>query len=123
VKKQTNQGRLFLFHWHEAEATARADDLRKHGWHVEIEAEDGARGGKAVLANPPDAVVVSLDRLPSHGRETAQGLRGHKAGRTIPIVFVGGEGEAVAKTKAKVPDALFTTAEELPRLLAAFKAK
>jgi hypothetical protein len=36
----------------------------------------------------------------------------------VPIVFVGGTADAVAKTQAKVPDATYTTAEELPDVLA-----
>lgn len=64
---------------------------------------------KKVKARPPDVLVVYLTRLPSHGRETAHMLRSVKATRDLPIIFVGGEGEALEKTKAKVPDAIYTT--------------
>jgi hypothetical protein len=65
----------------------------------------------------PDALVVYLTRLPSHGRETAHGIRSLKAGRALPIVFVGGKGGALEKTKAKVPDGLFVQPEELGTVL------
>ncbi len=94
--------------------------MRKEGWRVSVEAEDGARAGKSIKADPPDVVVVYLTRLPSHGRETAHGLRAFKATRQIPIVFVGGEGEALDKTKAKVPDAVYASESRLRRVLERF---
>ncbi len=110
-------GKLFLIHWKAAEAEELAKPLRAVGWQVATEAEDGARAGKAIKDTQPDVVVIYLTRLPSHGRETADGLRSLKATRVIPIVFVGGQGDALAKTKAKVPDATYVTQEELPSVL------
>ena len=116
-------GRLFLIHWNADEVEQRAELLRTDGWDVETEASDGARGGKRIVADPPAAVVIDLTRLPSHGRETAHALRSYKATRTTPIVFVGGEGEPLEKTKAKVPDAIYTTAGRLKRVLAKYASK
>ncbi len=113
-------GRLFLIHWKETEAEALAKPLCELGWQVEWESEDGARAGKIIKDNPPDVVVIYLTRLPSHGRETADGLRSTKATRSIPIIFVGGQGEALAKTKAKSPDALYVAPEELQSALQRF---
>ncbi len=62
-------------------------------------------------------VFLIHSRLPSHGRETADYLRSLKSTRHIPIIFVGGEGEALEKTKAKLPDATYTTAENLDSVL------
>jgi len=73
----------------------QAGPLRAAGWDVEIEAEDGARAGKRIKENPPQAVVIYLTRLPSHGRETADGLRSMKATRHLPIIFVDGKEEAI----------------------------
>jgi hypothetical protein len=53
--------------------------------------------------------VIDLSRIPSHGREVAQSMRGTKATRHLPIVFVDGEPEKVKKTKQFIPDATFTT--------------
>ena len=115
-------GRLFLFHWNEAEVEAHAARLRSWGWQVDMEAQDGARGGSAVKANPPDAVVVYLTRLPSHGRETAHALRSMKATRQLPIIFVDGSGEALEKTKVKVPDATYAASTELRQVLEALRS-
>jgi DNA-binding response OmpR family regulator len=114
------KGKLFLIHWKAAEAEELAKPLREDGWEVTCEAQDGARAGKLIKTNPPDVVVIYLTRLPSHGRETGQGLRALKATRHLPIIFVDGIDEALAKTKAKVPDAVYTTAAELPNVLAGF---
>ena len=59
--------------------------------------------------SPPDAVVIDLSRMPSHGREVAHSLRGAKATRHLPIVFVDGEPEKVKRTKLLLPDATYTT--------------
>ncbi|HJW91685.1 MAG TPA: hypothetical protein VJ436_13670 [Anaerolineales bacterium] len=112
------KGRLFLIHWNEGEAGELLGPLLSAGWEVEVEAKDGARAGSAIKANPPRAVVIYLTRLPSHGRETAHALRSFKATRTIPIIFVDGKDEALEKTKAKVPDAIFARSTELESILA-----
>ena len=113
-------GRLFLIHWNDAEAEDKARALRIDGWDVETESADGARGAKRLLADPPDVVVIWLTRLPSHGRETAHYFRSSPAGRSTPIVFVGGEGEALARVRAKVPDAVYTAPDGLTAALAPF---
>ncbi|MBI2183870.1 MAG: hypothetical protein HYU39_02805 [Thaumarchaeota archaeon] len=112
------KGRIFLIHWNQSEADEFAEKLRSEGWKVDIEAEDGARAGKMIRADPPDAVVIYLTRLPSHGRETADYLRSVKTTRNIPIVFVDGREDALEKTKVKVADAVFTTSTELKNVLA-----
>jgi DNA-binding response OmpR family regulator len=111
---------LFLIHWNAPEAEQLAKPLCAKGWNVEIEAEDGARASKRIKETQPAAVVIYLTRLPSHGRETAAYLQATKAPRHIPIIFVDGAGEALEKTKAKVPDATYRTSEgssTLPSLL------
>ena len=109
--------RLFLIHWNQAEAEGLAAPLRDLGHEVEIEAEDGARAASRIQAATPDAVAIFLTRLPSHGRETAAHLRSVPATRGIPIVFVEGEPEKIARVREAVPDAIFTTAGDLPDLL------
>lgn len=51
--------------------------------------------------------MIDLSRLPSHGRDIGLQLHGGKATRHIPIVFVDGEPEKVARTKTVLPDAAF----------------
>lgn len=117
-----NKGRLFLIHWNLAEAEAYAETLQGWGWDVEFEHEDGARGGKAVKENPPDALVIYHTRLPSHGRATAEYIAQTKATQAIPVIFVGGEGEALEKTKAKLPHAAYIPEADLQKTLDALAA-
>jgi hypothetical protein len=56
----------------------------------------------------PAAVLIDLDRLPSHGREVAVVLRNSKSTRYIPIVFAGGIAEKVDRVRRELPDASFT---------------
>jgi DNA-binding NarL/FixJ family response regulator len=114
------KGTLFLFQWHAESAQQRAAELREDGWEVLVESEDGARGGKAVIENPPDVIVFDLARRPSHSRETAEAIQWRKATRGVPIVFVDGTEEIIAKTKAKVKDGVYTTSAELRSMLEKF---
>ena len=88
----SRSGRLFLIHWNASEAEEHAGRLRSEGWSVDIEAQDGARAAKLVRDDHPDAVVVYLTHLPSHGRETARYLRSTKATRGHPHPVRGWQG-------------------------------
>jgi PleD family two-component response regulator len=114
------KGRIFYIHWSPSEAEVQGAALRKLGFSVDVEAEDGARACKHMTENPPDVVVISLARLPSHGRETAKALGTIKATREIPVLFVGGTDEAVEKARAAVPSAGFASEESLELALARF---
>jgi hypothetical protein len=57
--------------------------------------------------------VIDLTRLPSHGREVGAALRAAKATRFIPLVFVGGEAEKVARVRTLLPDAAYTSWDEI----------
>ena len=114
--------RVFLFHWHEGEARERAAKLRAMGHEVAVHSSrsEGSNSGgpKSIAAEPPDAVVVDLSRLPSHGMAVATWLRGRKGTRAIPLVFVVGEPANTAKARDAFPDATFTP---WPRLRAALR--
>ncbi len=114
------KGRAFLVHWREAEAEVLAREIRNMGWNVDIETNDGDRAGKRISEDPPDVVVIYLTRLPSHGRETGHALRTIKATKNIPLVYVDGNDEAVDRTKRAIPDAIYTTTEELDRTLSSY---
>jgi DNA-binding response OmpR family regulator len=106
-------GRLYLFQWDSAAAEARAAELRAAGWTVEVESTDGGRGTRNILNNPPDLILFDLDRRPAQSRITADGIRGYKAGRQIPMVFIDGTEEEVAKVKARILQPLFSPSELL----------
>ena len=98
-----------LVHWNEDEGLERQQLLEAFGFEAAFDFGDGVFAMRQIRASHPDAVVIDLTRMPSHGREVATGVRSAKATRHIPIVFVGGEPEKVARTKQLLPDAVYTT--------------
>lgn len=101
--------RIHLIHWNDEEARERAARVAALGYIVERAPFTGPSSVKALAAKPPAAVVISLERLPSHGREVAVALRTTKGTRALPIVFVAGEAEKVARVRALLPDAIYTS--------------
>ena len=98
-----------LIHWNEDEGLERQQQLEALGFSAGFDFGEMMPVLQAIRAKAPDAIVIDLTRLPSHGREVARTLRAAKATRHIPIVFVDGEKEKVALTKALLPDACYTT--------------
>lgn len=100
--------RVQLVHWDKEQAEIRANQLREAGYEVNSKplAADLLRELKA---NPPEAIVIDLSRIPSQGRDLALTFRKQKSTRGVPLVFVGGEQEKVARIKELLPDALYTT--------------
>lgn len=90
------------------EARRHAQALDAAGYLVRYEPP-----GPALLHDlrrrPPAALVINLSRLPSQGRDLAVAIRHHAATRLVPIVFVDGDPEKVAKIRALIPDAVYTT--------------
>ena len=100
--------RIRLLHWKEEECAPRAGRLQQLGYEVDARILTSS-SMKEFRENPPAAVVIDLGRLPSHGREVGVFLRGSKSTRLIPLIFVEGDPEKVAKVKETLPDARFTT--------------
>lgn len=65
----------------------------------------------------PAAVLIDLDRLPSHGREVAVALRQSAATRHIPIVFAGGAPEKLESIRKELPDAIFSAWKNAARVV------
>jgi hypothetical protein len=104
VAEEVNVHRVRLIHWKPAEAEERIEALRSAGFEVLF--DPFTRGVlRQLKAEPPDAVVIDLSRLPSQGRDVALGLRKHKATRYVPLVFAGGAPDKVARVKESLPDA------------------
>ena len=101
--------RVRLIHWDGPLGRERKQQLASLGHQVEFDDLEQLAQRRALRSNPPDAYVIDLSRLPSHGREVAMALRTYKDTRHVPIVFVDGEPEKVQKVKAVLPDATFTT--------------
>jgi len=98
-----------LIHWNEDEGLERQQLLEALGFSTGFDAGGLMPVLRAIRASAPDAIVIDLSRLPSQGREFARGLRSAKTTRYIPIVFVDGEKDMVALTRALLPDACYTT--------------
>jgi hypothetical protein len=98
-----------LVSWDDDTAQARTRELKALGFKVEarpLRECGGVVGHFRDLA--PDAVVLDLDRLPSHGREVATMLRDSRSTRHLPLVFVGGAPDKVERIRAELHDATFT---------------
>jgi len=106
-----------VIHWKAGEAGPLLAALRAGGHAVDYDEKWSSDGFRAMRASPPDAFVIDLSRLPSHGREVAVFFRGHKATRLIPIVFVDGAPEKVDAIRKLLPDAVYTSAGRLPSAL------
>jgi hypothetical protein len=99
---------ILLVHWNAEEAEERAARLRSAGFDAKAGPIHGTELMKAARTAPPEAIVIDLTRLPSHGREAAVGLRRLKATRLTPLVFVGGEPAKLERIRTLFPDATFT---------------
>jgi hypothetical protein len=102
---------VFLNHWHAKEAEDLAAALRDAGHDVAVH---WTRDSSPPLTDPfPDLVVISLERLPSHGRAVAEWLWEAKKRRHIPIIFADGEPAKLAVTRAKFPNAKYCSTVSL----------
>ncbi|MEQ2010044.1 MAG: hypothetical protein ABMA26_24950 [Limisphaerales bacterium] len=100
--------RVCLLHWNAAEASARLASLAKLGMATSLVGPEPGKWPTDFKTNPPDAVVIDLSRLPSHGRTVGVVLRQQKRTRFIPLVFVAGAPEKVERVRQTLPDATFT---------------
>jgi CheY-like chemotaxis protein len=109
--------RIFYVHWHKDEALEAVAALRAGGHKVDYHWNSGAEAWRLIRHTPPDALVISLARLPSHGRAVAQVTIQSRRLRELPIIFVDGAPEKIAATRLKFPNALYCKQIELKRLL------
>src|SRR5580658_2705896 len=109
--------RIRLFHWRAEEAKPLLTLLKAAGYSVDY--KEPVSSYREVRSSPPDAIVIDLSRLPSQGREVAVFLRGSKATRNVPIVFVGGEPDKIERVRRVLPDAAYTSASRLRSTLRA----
>lgn len=104
--------RVRLIHWNASEAQACIDRVHSLGHEVIFE-EFSPDVLRRLKDDPPDAFIIDLGRLPSQGRDVALAIRMYKGSRHTPIVFVGGNAEKVERVNEKVPDALFTSWDQI----------
>jgi hypothetical protein len=99
---------LRLVSWNPHAAAERARELEKAGFKV----HGGPAPTKRITTHfrelAPAAIVIDLDKLPSHGRVWGVLLRTTKSTRHFPIVFAGGEPKKSERVRHDMPDACFT---------------
>jgi hypothetical protein len=109
--------RIRLVHWRPAEAEERAALLRALGYNVD--ARPVTSGTIRELPKEAGAaLVVDLTRLPSQGRDAAVAVRRSGTGRRVPIVFAGGAPDKVARVRELLPDASYSSWDEIGDALA-----
>lgn len=101
-----------LIHWKIEEAEERAASLREMSFEVTCE-PFSPRILRDLREHPPAAVVIDLTRLPAQGRDVGIAVRHYKTTRHVPIVFVDGDPEKVARIRERIPDAVYTTWSEI----------
>jgi len=97
-----------LICWNEDLARERAALLKAARLDVDAAPLNTSRLIGHIMENPPSAIVIDLDRMPSHGRAVGVVLRRSASARHIPLVFAGGADEKVARIRQELPDAVFT---------------
>ena len=117
--------RLFYVHWNKDEALETVRALRAEGhsvtYHYNTEEGSGAHAWKQLKTNPPDVLIMSLARLPSHGRRIASVILETKSLRQLPVIFVDGAEEKVATAKSQFPNAVFVNLTDLIAKLSEFE--
>jgi CheY-like chemotaxis protein len=110
--------RIRLLHWKAQEAATHLQLLRKSGYGVEHDEQFSPALMKSWRESPPDAFLIDLSRLPSHGREIAVALRQSPKTKFVPLVFCDGLPEKVDSVRAFLPDAVYCNSSNLPSALA-----
>jgi hypothetical protein len=108
-------GKVFYLHFNEDELKERIASLCAAGHQLltHWSTNEVAKLGDFV----PDVVVISLDRLPSHGRGYASWIWYAKKRQHIPIIFAGGQEEKVAVTRQQFPKGVYCSTEEVPKVV------
>lgn len=109
---------IHLIHWNPAEAEVKAASLRILGYEVNTRTPDGPQFFRQLRSAPPAAMLIDLTRLPSQGRDLGVNLRAFSSTRQVTLIFIGGEPGKTARIQRILPDAVYTTWEELPAVLA-----
>lgn len=107
-----------LIHWNADEAKERAERLKALGYDVTSNLPAVPALLRALRQDPPAAIVIDLARLPSQGRDVGLSIRQYGAARHVPLVFVGGDPKKVTRIQELLPDAVYTSWEEIQDPLA-----
>ena len=93
--------RVFYVPWNESEALERIVPMTESGYEVRV--HWSTQSVPSLKGEFPDEAVISLDRLPSHGRAVAEWFWEAKSCRHIPMVLEGGKPEKMAVVRERFP--------------------
>ena len=108
LRRAHAMARIRLIHWKQEEAKERARRLTRAGHEVDCSPLN-PESLKALKAEPPDAILIDLSRMPSQGRDLGVLLRRTRSTRGVPLVFVGGEQAKIDGVRQLLHDAVYTT--------------
>lgn len=110
MKKRAKRPRplVRLISWKEDLAEERARVLTKAGFEVDASPFRPQRIIGSIRDSNVAAIVIDLDRQPSHGRVVGTLFHRAKALREVPIIFAGGPAEKVERIRKELPDVAFT---------------
>ena len=111
--------KIFFIHFNEVEIKEKIQPLKQAGYKLDCHFSTETTAN--FKDNLPDALVICLDRLPSHGSRYAEWLWEAKKRQYIPIIFCGGKPEKVIAVKEKLPNAFFCSNENLLATLESIK--
>jgi hypothetical protein len=106
--------RVLVIHRDTMEATAWAARLCELGFGATPYLSLGAKGFRGIRQDSPHAILIDLTRLPSYGKAMGVLLRERKSLSAIPLVFVEGDPDKAAQVRAVLPDAVYTTWDNVP---------
>jgi hypothetical protein len=101
-----------LICWKPGRAAELEAELETAGFAVDAGPVDSTTL-RSLGQSPPDAVVIDLGRLPAQGRDVGVMIRTTARTRHTPLVFIDGAEEKVARTREVLPDAVYTSREEI----------
>ena len=99
--------RVVLISW-TPDVSKALDHLRPLADEVDVVAPTGPPELKALADNPPDAIVIDLDRRPSDGLVIGIQLRRQPRTRHTPQVFAGGNPDKVERVRSVLHDAHYS---------------
>lgn len=99
---------VIFIHWKPEEIPERTARLKQAGFKAVPFTAHGGEGLRELCEKPPAAFIIDLSRLPSHGRAVAVFLRQQKGTRRVPLIFVDGDDEKIARVRRERPDAIYT---------------
>jgi hypothetical protein len=102
-----HEPRIVFLHWKREEIRELASRIL--GCAIACYVPIAGEGMKGLKEYPiPDALVIALDRMPSHGRDIGYAFHRQKSTRQVPLVYVGGDPAKVEKIRELLPESTFT---------------